>query len=111
MVKSFDEHDVLGLWDPLQCVIDHNNEETMREVRDRGFFAAFSIYPATKMGNERMTEIVHQNGSERIIIHSAATGAYRSSCGAKNRGPARPTRYCGGCYFIPVRFRYMPLIT
>jgi predicted metal-dependent TIM-barrel fold hydrolase len=58
-------------FDPLRCVIDHNNEETVREVLDRGFFAAFSIYPATKMGNERMTEIVRQYGSERIIIDSA----------------------------------------
>jgi len=58
-------------FDPFRCVIDHNNEETVREVLDRGFYAAFSIYPATKMGNERMTEIVRQYGSERIIIDSA----------------------------------------
>ena len=35
-------------------VIDHNNEETVAEVLERGFWAAFSIYPHTKMGNERM---------------------------------------------------------
>ena len=44
--------------DPTFVVIDHNNEETVREVLDRGFWAAFSIYPFTKMGNERMVEIV-----------------------------------------------------
>jgi predicted metal-dependent TIM-barrel fold hydrolase len=58
-------------FDPRRCVIDHNNEETVREVLDRGFFTAFSIYPGTKMGNERMTEIVRQYGSERIIVDSA----------------------------------------
>lgn len=58
-------------FDPRRCVIDHNNEETVREVLDRGFFAAFSIYPGTKMGNERMTEIVRQYGPERVIIDSA----------------------------------------
>jgi predicted metal-dependent TIM-barrel fold hydrolase len=58
-------------FDPRRCVIDHNNEETVREVLDRGFFAAFSIYPNTKMGNERMTEIVRQYGAERIIVDSA----------------------------------------
>jgi predicted metal-dependent TIM-barrel fold hydrolase len=58
-------------FDPVRCVIDHNNEETVREVLDRGFFAAFSIYPHTKMGNERMTEIVRQYGPERIIVDSA----------------------------------------
>ena len=58
-------------FDPQRCVIDHNNEETVREVLDRGFFTAFSIYPSTKMGNERMTEIVRHYGSERIIVDSA----------------------------------------
>jgi predicted metal-dependent TIM-barrel fold hydrolase len=58
-------------FDPGRCVIDHNTEETVREVLQRGFFAAFSIYPQTKMGNERMTEIVRQYGPERIIVDSA----------------------------------------
>ena len=56
---------------PQRCVIDHNNEETVQAVLDRGYFAAFSIYPQTKMGNERMTEIVRQYGPERIIVDSA----------------------------------------
>jgi predicted metal-dependent TIM-barrel fold hydrolase len=58
-------------FDPGRCVIDHNNEETIREVLDRGYFTAFSIYPQTKMGNERMTELVRQYGAERIIVDSA----------------------------------------
>ena len=58
--------------DPYQIIIDHNNEETVKEVLDRGFFAAFTIYPFTKMGNERMVEIVKQYGSERIMVNSAA---------------------------------------
>jgi predicted metal-dependent TIM-barrel fold hydrolase len=58
-------------FDPARCVIDHNNEETVREVLDRGFWAAFSIYPGTKMGNVRMTELVRQYGPERIIVDSA----------------------------------------
>lgn len=57
---------------PYFVIVDHNNEETMREVLYRGFWAAFTIYPFTKMGNERMVEIVKQYGSERIIINSAA---------------------------------------
>jgi len=58
-------------FDPTRCVIDHNNEETVREVLDRGFWAAFSIYPGAKMGNVRMTEIARQYGPERIIVDSA----------------------------------------
>jgi uncharacterized protein len=58
-------------FDPASCVVDHNNEETVREVLDRGYWAAFSIYPGTKMGNERMTEIVRAYGPDRIIVDSA----------------------------------------
>ncbi len=57
---------------PDMVVVDHNNEETVKEVLDRGFWAAFTIYPFTKMGNERMVEIVKQYGSERIMVNSAA---------------------------------------
>lgn len=57
---------------PYTVIIDHNNEETVKEVLNRGFWAAFTIYPYTKMGNERMVEIVKQYGSERIIVNSAA---------------------------------------
>jgi predicted metal-dependent TIM-barrel fold hydrolase len=56
---------------PSMVVIDHNNEETVAETLDRGFWAAFSIYPSTKMGNVRMVEILRQYGAERIIVDSA----------------------------------------
>jgi len=58
--------------DPGMVIVDHNNEETVREVLDRGFWAAFTIYPFTKMGNERMVEVVRQYGSGRIMVNSAA---------------------------------------
>ena len=58
--------------DPAKVIVDHNNEETVREVLKRGFWAAFTIYPHTKMGNERMVEIVKEYGSDRISINSAA---------------------------------------
>jgi predicted metal-dependent TIM-barrel fold hydrolase len=58
--------------DPYMVIVDHNNEGTVKEVLDRGFWAAFTIYPFTKMGNERMVEIVKQYGTERIMVNSAA---------------------------------------
>jgi predicted metal-dependent TIM-barrel fold hydrolase len=58
-------------FDPTRCVIDHNNEETIREVRDRGYWCAFSIYPNTKMGSERMATLVKSYGPERLIVDSA----------------------------------------
>jgi predicted metal-dependent TIM-barrel fold hydrolase len=57
---------------PAKVVIDHNNEETVREVLDRGYWAAFTIYPQTKMGNERMVEVARQYGCERILVDSSA---------------------------------------
>ncbi len=58
--------------DPGLVVIDHNNEETVRGVLDRGFWCAFTIYPFTKMGNKRMVAVVQQFGSEGIIVDSSA---------------------------------------
>lgn len=58
--------------DPGKVIIDHNNEETVQEVLDKGFIAAFTIYPKTKMGNQRMVEVVKRFGSDRIIVDSSA---------------------------------------
>jgi len=57
---------------PERVVIDHNNEETVEDVLERGFWAAFTIYPNTKMGNERMVEIARRYGSKQIFIDSSA---------------------------------------
>lgn len=56
---------------PEMIVIDHNNEETIDDVLERGFWAAFSIYPSTKMGNVRMVELLKRYGGDRIILDSA----------------------------------------
>ena len=56
---------------PHLVVIDHNNEETVKEVLDRGYWAAFTIYPKTKMGNERMVDVVKQYGTDRIFVDSS----------------------------------------
>ncbi len=68
--RSMDVCEEQGI-DPSMVVIDHNNEETVREVLDRGYWAAFSIYPSSKMGNARMVEILRSYGAERIIVDSA----------------------------------------
>ena len=58
--------------EPSRVIVDHNNEETAKEVLERGFWAGFTIYPNTKMGNERMVEVVRTYGSERIFVDSSA---------------------------------------
>lgn len=68
--RTMDTLEACG-FDPARCVIDHNNEETVQEVLDRGYWCAFTIYPSTKMGNERLAELVKRHGPERLIVDSA----------------------------------------
>ena len=68
--RSMDVCEEHGM-DPGKIIVDHNNEETVREVLDRGYWAAFSIYPSTKMGNERMVDILSEYGAQKIMVDSA----------------------------------------
>lgn len=54
-----------------RVLIDHNNEETLPLILDTGCWAGHSIYPNTKMDEDRMVRLIQQYGSERIIINSA----------------------------------------
>jgi len=79
-LRSMDICEEHGL-DPSRVVIDHNNEETVKEVLDRGYWTAFTIYPGTKMGNERMVDIVKEYGTTRIFIDSAADWGHSDPLG------------------------------
>jgi predicted metal-dependent TIM-barrel fold hydrolase len=57
---------------PELTLVDHNNEETLASVLDSGCWAGHSIYPATKMDEQRMVTLVKQYGAERMLINSAA---------------------------------------
>jgi len=67
-MKVAEEHGLA----PQRVIIDHNNEETVEDVLNRGFWAACTLYPHTKMGNERMVEIARRYGSERIFVDSSS---------------------------------------
>ena len=77
---------------PSRVVIDHVNEETVREVLDRGFWAAFSIYPHSKMTAARMCEIVRGNGAERLIVDSACDWGIQIRCRCPRRRCCWPSR-------------------
>ena len=55
-----------------RVLIDHNNVETLPLVRATGCWAAHSIYPGTKMDEDRMATLVARFGAERILVNSAA---------------------------------------
>jgi len=78
--RSMDVCEEHGL-DPSRVIIDHNNEETVAETLQRGYWAGFSIYPSTKMGNARMVEILRHYGAERIIVDSACDWGISDSLG------------------------------
>jgi hypothetical protein len=61
----------VGIPDEM-VLIDHNTEETLPMVLDTGCWAGHSIYPNTKMDEQRMVALVKTYGSERVIINSAA---------------------------------------
>jgi uncharacterized protein len=58
--------------DEGMVLIDHNNEETLPMVRATGCWAGHSIYPDTKMTEERMVALLEKFGVERMIVNSAA---------------------------------------
>ncbi|MFA9431410.1 TatD family hydrolase [Egicoccus sp. AB-alg2] len=58
--------------DPADVIVDHNNELTVDVVREHGCWAAFSIYPDTKMDEVRMVRLLQQHGTERMLVNSAA---------------------------------------
>jgi len=71
IIRSLDVAQEVGV--PMEkLVIDHNNEETVEDTLERGAWAAFTIYPHTKMGSARMVELVKKYGPERIIVDSSA---------------------------------------
>ncbi len=55
-----------------RVLIDHNNEETLPLTLATNCWAGHSIYPHTKMDEERMVALVKKYGSERMIVNSAA---------------------------------------
>ncbi len=55
-----------------RVLIDHNNEETLPIVLETRCWAGHTIYPNTKMDEQRMAALVKKYGTDRIIVNSAA---------------------------------------
>ncbi len=53
-------------------LIDHLNEQTLPLVMDTGCWRGHSIYPNTKMSEERMVALLKQYGKEKMVVNSAA---------------------------------------
>jgi predicted metal-dependent TIM-barrel fold hydrolase len=57
---------------PGRVIVDHLNEPTVGLVADSGCWMGFSIYPDTKMDEQRMVAILREYGTDRMIVNSAA---------------------------------------
>ncbi|MER7818435.1 TatD family hydrolase [Streptomyces sp. NPDC096153] len=57
---------------PERVLLDHLNETTVRAAADSGCWLGFSIYPDTKMDEDRMVAILKDHGTERVLVNSAA---------------------------------------
>ena len=57
---------------PSMVVVDHLNETNVGIVKDAGAWMGFSIYPDTKMDEKRLVAILHEYGTEKVLVNSAA---------------------------------------
>ncbi|MBT2392254.1 TatD family hydrolase [Streptomyces maoxianensis] len=57
---------------PERVLLDHLNETTMKHAVDSGCWMGFSIYPDTKMDEDRMVAVLKEYGTEKILVNSAA---------------------------------------
>ncbi|MFD6187689.1 TatD family hydrolase, partial [Streptomyces goshikiensis] len=55
-----------------RVVLDHLNETTVKEAKDAGCWLGFSVYPDTKMDEDRMVAILRAYGPEKVLVNSAA---------------------------------------
>ncbi len=57
---------------PDLVVIDHNTEETIALSRASGCYCGMTVYPISKLNPERVSAIIRQYGSERMIVNGSA---------------------------------------
>ncbi|MFB6530636.1 MULTISPECIES: TatD family hydrolase [unclassified Streptomyces] len=57
---------------PDRVLLDHLNETTVKEAADSGAWLGFSVYPDTKMDEDRTVAILKEYGTDRILVNSAA---------------------------------------
>ncbi|SEO62462.1 TatD family hydrolase [Actinacidiphila rubida] len=55
-----------------RVLLDHLNETTVAAARESGAWMGFSVYPDTKMDEQRMVAVLRQYGCERVLVNSAA---------------------------------------
>ncbi|MEI8242787.1 MAG: TatD family hydrolase [bacterium] len=57
---------------PERVVIDHNTEESMPVSRPTGCYCGMTVYPISKLTPQRVSDIIRQFGSARMIVNGSA---------------------------------------
>ncbi len=57
---------------PDLVVIDHNTEDTIKLSRESGCYCGMTVYPISKLNPERVSAIIREYGSERMIVNGSA---------------------------------------
>ncbi|MBY8882386.1 TatD family hydrolase [Actinacidiphila acidipaludis] len=55
-----------------RVLLDHLNETTVKAARQSGAWLGFSVYPDTKMDEQRMVAVLKEYGTEQVLVNSAA---------------------------------------
>ena len=66
--------------DPARVLVDHVEEHTIGEVRERGYWAGMTLYPISKCTPARAVDMIEMYGAERLCVNSAG-----------DWGPSKPT--------------------
>ena len=55
-----------------RVILDHNTEETMQVSKDSGCYSGMTVYPISKLTPERVSGIIREFGSDRMIVNGSA---------------------------------------
>lgn len=55
-----------------RVIIDHNTEETIQLSKESGCWCGMTVYPISKLTPERVSGIIREHGSERMIVNGSA---------------------------------------
>lgn len=55
-----------------RILLDHNIEETIKMSLDSGCYSGMTVYPISKLNPERVSAMIHQYGSERVMVNGSA---------------------------------------
>lgn len=57
---------------PDRVWIDHAEEHTIRQIKDAGYWAGYTLYPITKCSPKRAVDMLEKYGRARVLVNSSA---------------------------------------